>query len=433
MSPEELSQLVALGREFHGVEFKCAGQFTDKAFRATVVRGVLAMANRVGGGVVVLGVAELADKTLELEGLDEETRSSWADFDSVSDSINSYADPHVEFSLEEVVLDANTFLVLKVEEFEQAPVVCRKDYPGKLRAGACYVRGRNKPESVDVPTYAEMRELLDLAIQKGVRRWLSTTYAAGVDAAALGGTTDNEQFDAQDIPTTDVLEQIRSRGYWRIVVRPSKFVGNRVGTLGDLDRILRSNTVSLRGWDFPHLDHQNPIVRASDSLSQATAYGQNLGAWSMFKSGKFICERGLISDWQDRPYPGLTFNRDPIQPGEIFFVEEPAWHVLETMELASRLATSDVGAGSMVVELEIHGLRGRSLRASGPDRRLHFHDRRTCDQDQWVWRRQLSRSELVTNARALTVEASLGLMELLHWDPEPGHLTRVFEQIWPRA
>lgn len=166
MSPDELRQLIALGREFHGIEYKCAGHFSDKTFRATLVRAILAMANRAGGGMVVVGVGELAGTQLEIEGLSDEQRTSWTDFDSVSDSINSYADPHVEVTLEEVLLGTKALLVFKIAEFEQTPVLCKKDCQGKLRNGACYVRGRNKPESIDVPTYTDMRELLDLAIQK---------------------------------------------------------------------------------------------------------------------------------------------------------------------------------------------------------------------------------------------------------------------------
>lgn len=84
----------------------------------------------------------------------------------------------------------------------------------------------------------------------------------------------------------------------------------------------------------------------------------------------------------------------------------------------------------MVVRIEVHGLQGRRLTANDFSRSLLFSDRQACNQDRWVWRRELSRSELVTNVHALTVEISLSLFELFHWDPGPELLARVFEQIW---
>ena len=58
MTEQEFEQFVQLGHETPGVEFKSPGLRTDKNFLAGVARAVLAMANRRGGGLVIIGVRD---------------------------------------------------------------------------------------------------------------------------------------------------------------------------------------------------------------------------------------------------------------------------------------------------------------------------------------------------------------------------------------
>ena len=90
-------------------------------------------------------------------------------------------------------------MVIHVEEFADVPVLCKRAYDDVLRDGACYVRPRRKPETTDIPTYADMRDLLDLAIEKGVRRLLAQAQRAGlaVPPEITVVATDQELFDEQ--------------------------------------------------------------------------------------------------------------------------------------------------------------------------------------------------------------------------------------------
>lgn len=48
-----------------------------------------------------------------------------------------------------------------------------------LRKGACYVRPRRKPETTEIPTQEDMRDLLDLAAEKRLRKNLERVSRAG--------------------------------------------------------------------------------------------------------------------------------------------------------------------------------------------------------------------------------------------------------------
>ena len=195
MTEQEFGELLALGHEKRGLEFKGPGKRTDRAFFALVVRAILGMANRQDGGVVVIGVADdgaaLGPTGLALEQLDTWTH------DATGDGLAEYADPPVEFTLERVRFQSKDFILLRVDEFDEVPVLCKQDYPQTLRKGACYVRARRKPETSEIPAQAEMRELIDLATSKRLRKTLGMLRDAGVDLSATAPPGDVQLFDEQ--------------------------------------------------------------------------------------------------------------------------------------------------------------------------------------------------------------------------------------------
>lgn len=197
MTDQEFAEIIALGHETRGVEFKGSGRSSDRRFMAVVVRAMLGMVNHKDGGRVIIGVEDDAG-TLNRVGVTTTDLATWK-FDDVAARISEYADPNVEFELEVKEYNGNQYVVLHVEEFADIPVLCKKDFQGVLRSGACYVRSRRKPETSEMPTQTEMRELLDLAIEKGLNKWVAQARHAGVITASTEGTiaTDQERFDDQ--------------------------------------------------------------------------------------------------------------------------------------------------------------------------------------------------------------------------------------------
>jgi len=210
VTPEEFAQLLDLGHETQGIEFKGPFAREDKDQFVEVVRAVLGMANRRDGGLVVIGIDEHDDgtglgKKLLAVGLSTTDREGW-DQDAVLSSVNSYADPFVELDVEPVEHDGKNFVVLRVREFDEFPVLCKKQHVKKkgdkndvvLREGACYVRRRGRIETSELPTHVEMRDLLELATEKGIRRFLKQVHKAGLDIAGMRQVPDDAAlFDKQ--------------------------------------------------------------------------------------------------------------------------------------------------------------------------------------------------------------------------------------------
>ena len=202
MNDREFEDILALGHERRGTEFKGPGPRTDKYLFAKVARAVLGMVNRRDGGLVIIGVHD-KNSVLKPVGLSTANLTTW-NHDEVSTALAAYADPSVSFDLQILNYIDNTYVILKVHEFEDIPVLCRQDYMKGdevvLRKGACYVRSRHKPETSEIPSQEDMRDLLDLATDKGVSKFVSRAVKSGLIIVSPLGTTaptDKDLFEAQ--------------------------------------------------------------------------------------------------------------------------------------------------------------------------------------------------------------------------------------------
>ena len=194
---EVMNQIVALGHELSGVEVKSPGPVSNRRLVAQVVKAILGMCNRRDGGTVIIGVED-SQGALKPIGLAETDLDEWR-YDALSDQVARYADPSVSFSLDVKEYEGNSYVVIEVEEFIDIPVLCKRAFDDVLRDGACYVRPRRKPETSDIPTQADMRDLLDLAIEKGVTQFLARARRVGLFStpAVESPATDQERFDEQ--------------------------------------------------------------------------------------------------------------------------------------------------------------------------------------------------------------------------------------------
>lgn len=201
MNDEEFAVLIELPGERRNLEFKSPGLISDKHFINLVARAVLGMTNRLDGGYVVVGVVDNGGVPNPVGFADARDIAAWTR-DTLADKVAPLVDPSVDFDLEHRSYQGRQFVLITVREFDETPVLCRttKQAPNNgdqvLREGALYVRSRRKPETVEVRTSQEMRDLLDLALQKRLRSFVRLAQAAGLDAEGAS-PSDDEKFAAQ--------------------------------------------------------------------------------------------------------------------------------------------------------------------------------------------------------------------------------------------
>jgi len=202
-----------------------------------------------------------------------------------------------------------------------------------------------------------------------------------------------------------VLDKIRTRGYWRVVIRPARFEQNHIGSCSDLFPIVEKNSVRFRGWEYPHVDRQRPHQRGVDWVGQETSWELYLEVWRLFLSGQFVHNFAVTEDWRDqsRLWPA----DDDWAPGRYLHAIDSVYELTEIFEFAARLAPTPAGASLMHVEIVVGKLKGRRLVVGG--RGVHMgtpHQTATTD---WrhVW--QGLQTDLIAQPRELAALAAQDL------------------------
>jgi hypothetical protein len=144
-----------------------------------------------------------------------------------------------------------------------------------------------------------MRRLIDLATTKVIQRQLRLLGDAGIQLER--GPSHRERFEEEMREEfhgqQDLMRQIQDRCYWKVVIRPETYTPDRL-SFAELRTIIDNNMVSIRGWNFPHLEYD----RGHD-LQGAQWWGQFISwrhfqeVWRLFRSGQFEFVGGLNEDW----------------------------------------------------------------------------------------------------------------------------------------
>ena len=162
-----IDYLIFHGREERNLEYKRTVSWDDIGTKVKVTKAAMAMANISDGGYIVIGVTKKGEIYLP-DGMQKDNLDSFNQ-DDVMTWANEYADPYVELTVVCAERDNKNFVIIEIMEFDQLPIVCKKDGQD-LKRGDVFTRSRRKYETVRVSSQNEMREILELAVDKEIRR-----------------------------------------------------------------------------------------------------------------------------------------------------------------------------------------------------------------------------------------------------------------------
>jgi predicted HTH transcriptional regulator len=173
-------------KEERYLEYKRSMIWTgDHTTKVKVAKAMMAMSNLRNGGVIVIGMQEIQKGVWEPDNMTLEQVNSF-NHDDIAQWVNDYTVPAVQFSVEPLTLDSNKFVIIMVSEFDMTPSVCRKQKTlggiEVLKSGAIYYRSNRKNESAPISSEEDMRELIQLAVYKGVAGEVRRLHELGLIA-----------------------------------------------------------------------------------------------------------------------------------------------------------------------------------------------------------------------------------------------------------
>jgi len=182
----DLKFYIEHGKEERYLEYKCSMMLTGQDItKVKIAKAMMAMSNLRNGGVVVIGMKEIQRGVWQPDGMTQQQVTSF-NHDDIAQCVNDYAVPSVQFEVESFELDSNRFVIIEVSEFDSTPPICRKQKSAggeDLRTGAIYYRSKRKNESAPISSEEDMRELIELAVGKGLTREMKRLRELGLVAA----------------------------------------------------------------------------------------------------------------------------------------------------------------------------------------------------------------------------------------------------------
>jgi hypothetical protein len=210
-----------------------------------------------------------------------------------------------------------------------------------------------------------------------------------------------------------VVDKIRSRAYWDVAIRPATFVANRV-PYAQLDEIIASVEVRLRGWPVPCVDARREFRRGEDWVGQdIDAHVVSMyEAWRFFMSGQFAHLRAVSVDWRS----GAETTSMPGGFIHVIEVWEILFYLTEVFELAARLALGPSGDDRMIISANLVGLKDRGL-VVGQRNRLEFFEPYKSDVGAIFQEVELTRARLVAEAHLAAAEMAREFFARFGWKP----------------
>ncbi len=269
------------------------------------------------------------------------------------------------------------------------------------------------------------RALIELAVDKGIQVFVTRTKLAGITIAPA--PEDKELFDKQVQGWTGpLLEEIRSRGYWKIHIRPETFQQDRL-PLSQLRQLIMRASLDYRGWEFPAITQKMPEI-GNDWIGTENQKELGLQAWRFFQSGLFTAETGFLDDWEDKlPRP---FREDWV-PGVRLSILDVVFRLAEIFGFASRLAPTDVyrDERSLVIDLTLCHVRDRELHDRGALNRRFPVFGYTTAAEPIPYTVTLAKEDIIARPQELAIAAAQHIFERFGWNPSDQLLASIISEL----
>ncbi len=209
---------------------------------------------------------------------------------------------------------------------------------------------------------------------------------------------------------TEFLKKIKSRGYWRVIIRPNTFNEQLIGSLNECKRIIQEIQVHIKGYYYPFLSQSDYPTNGIDYIELNSEISFFLEYWRYYQSGMFIQYFGMVEDWQDNADPGLRWQ-----------IPERSLSIIPTLrtctviyEFASRLANKELLGESCTMSIGLYDTKNRQLVT---DHRRHLLGHYICNMDKLPSNDQILRTQdLIANSAELSLEKAVWIFQRFNWD-----------------
>lgn len=440
-SSSEYSKLLpsvrsALSRlqEAQYLEFKSSESWDNLCWR--LLKTTMAMGNLRDGGRIIIGVRQEGNECF-LDGIKAEHLATF-DYDNILDQLSKFSSPQLELDIVVHEDEGKQFLVFDVRQFDETPIVCRKNSPDGLKSndrlvkGDIYIRpASGKPQTKRLDDASEMHSVLELAAEQRATRMLQVGRRIGLIEPIADNMFDKELDTIH--ASNDFTKELP---HWRFLIRPKHFNPILIPTLTACTQLVEQRRVQLRGWDFPHLPLQSERrLQGSNWIGTEVTFQGTIEFWRLFQSGQFIqvsaVREATEPDWRSKLESDTKSHlrhlgeRDWSKVPGFISITNTIYNIAEFFEFISRLCQSGMYNDEIEWEIEINRIRGFVLTTDWNRSWSYYCD---AKEDSLSKEGTARYSDLITNSADISLKTIVWFCECFGWiSPNEEQLKRDLE------
>ncbi len=218
----------------------------------------------------------------------------------------------------------------------------------------------------------------------------------------------------------DILNKIKSKGYWRIHFVPIVTSKDKISTVAQCRDILKKAVVMLRGWDYPHLPESNSghgvLYNGPDYIASYIDWGFSKEFWRMHQSEQFIHFFGMLEDWYGED--SFFIERKDVPSGETFDMIQAIYRITEIYEFLRRLVEQGVYKEGVSLSIELFGVNGRRIVLNSPNR-IRLSEQYVARIDEIPFKKEYTAKVISERSQDITLEAIEYIFTRFNWDTLP--------------
>ncbi|MFQ5574204.1 MAG: hypothetical protein ACE5E0_01090 [Terriglobia bacterium] len=227
------------------------------------------------------------------------------------------------------------------------------------------------------------------------------------------------------IPTEQlqqIFKKIKSRGYWRINLRPMGGADKtRVASVAKCETLVRECCLELARSIYPYLpgcDEATQVWSGHNYVELFVDSEDCKELWRMYMNGQFIHFRGLSEDWLDDNENGEASN--PAKPGTALDTRETVHTLTCVYEFLARLAERGIYKNGIDVQIVLYNIRSvkRLLQISGGSPSTASAEHGTTNKEMY-FSKQYSEQEVLGQPKQLATDMVLEVFSQFNWENPP--------------
>lgn len=217
----------------------------------------------------------------------------------------------------------------------------------------------------------------------------------------------------------ELINKIKQKGYWKVVIRPTIFNKDNIPSLDDCKKIIESCIISLRGWNYPHIHREGIKISGNDNI-ESYCDSESLGYfeyWRFYQSGQFIHYFSMREDYRiDEKELQRIKHQSETKSTKLLSILSTLYSVTEIFEFTQRLVAKDILGDAVEISIELGNVEGRELFFwDSFSRWLNMNYICTFRGENILVTRIVPKEELVSNSAKIALVACMEIFKKFNW------------------